>query len=488
MQCNKCALVCPHAAIRAKVYPQESLEGAPEGFRADTWKAPPLKGQAYTIQVAPEDCTGCTLCAVVCPAKDKSNPRHKALDMAPMLEHREVERRSYEFFLELPEADRQQLKRNVKDSQLLQPLFEYSGACAGCGETPYVKLLTQLFGDRLLIANATGCSSIYGGNLPTTPYATDPAGRGPAWSNSLFEDNAEFGLGFRLGVDQLTARARGLLTGLAAEVGQPLVDAILSAPDHTEADMAAQRARVATLRQRLAGLGDDPRVRALSELADYLARVSVWLVGGDGWAYDIGYGGLDHVLASGQDVNVLVLDTEVYSNTGGQASKATPLGAVAKFAASGRATPKKDLAMLAMAYGDVYVARVAFGAKDAQTVRALEEAESWRGPSLVIAYSHCIAHGYSMSDALTQQQRAVDSGYWPLMRFDPRRGAEGKPPLVMDSKAPSIPLKDFAYGEARYRMLLKADPGRARELMHRAEEDARERYRTYAALANPEHS
>ena len=485
IQCNKCAMVCPHAAIRAKVYDPEALEGAPEGFRSSTWRSPPLKGRAYTIQLAPEDCTGCTLCAVVCPAKDRSNPRHKALDMAPALEHMRAEREAFDFFLGLPEVDRQAVGRSVKDVQLLRPLFEFSGACAGCGETPYIKLLTQLFGDRLLIANATGCSSIYGGNLPTTPYARDDSGRGPAWANSLFEDNAEFGMGFRLAVDQLSARARQLLRQLSGALDGALVEALLGAEDGTEADIAAQRDRVARLRQDLAGLADHPAARQLDRLADYLVRKSVWLVGGDGWAYDIGYGGLDHVLASGRDVNVLVLDTEVYSNTGGQASKATPLGAVAKFAAGGRETPKKDLGMLAMAYGNVYVAQIAFGAKDTQAVKALLEAERYRGPSLVIAYSHCIAHGYSMARGLEQQKKAAASGYWPLYRYDPRRAGPGRSPLVLDSRAPSLPLREFAYGEARYHMLLKTDPERARELMARAEEAARQRYAHYEALARP---
>jgi len=483
VQCNKCAMVCPHAAIRAKVYDPAALGDAPEGFRAATWKAPPLKGQAYTIQVAPEDCTGCTLCEVVCPAKDKSNPRRKALQMAPMVEHLDAERGAYDFFLGLPEVDRAKLRRNVKDAQLLQPLFEYSGACAGCGETPYVKLLTQLFGDRLLIANATGCSSIYGGNLPTTPYAKDASGRGPAWSNSLFEDNAEFGMGFRVGLDALRDRARGLLSALAGAVGGDLAAELLAAGDISEGEVLAQRDRVVELRRRLAALDGDPDAARLHALADHLTRRSVWLVGGDGWAYDIGYGGLDHVLASGEDVNVLVMDTEVYSNTGGQASKATPMGAVAKFAANGRASPKKDLGLLAVAYGDVYVARIAMGAKDAQTMKAFVEAESYRGPSLIIAYSHCIAHGYDMARGLSQQAKAVACGAWPLFRYDPRRAAEGKAPMQLDSRAPKLPLAEYAYGEARYRALRAADPERARALMKRAQEDARERFATYEALA-----
>jgi len=485
IQCNKCAMVCPHAAIRAKVYAPEELNGAPEGFSSATWKGPALKGQAYTIQVAPEDCTGCTLCSVVCPAKDKGNPRHKALDMAPFLDRVEPEKAAWDFFLELPEVDTLALGNSVKDVQLRRPLFEFSGACAGCGETPYVKLLTQLFGDRLLIANATGCSSIYGGNLPTTPYAQDANGRGPAWSNSLFEDNAEFGLGMRLAVDQLSLQARSLLRTLAPQVGAELVQAILDAGDQTDADILAQRERVALLRQRLAAATDGAHLDKLERLADYLVRKSVWLVGGDGWAYDIGYGGLDHVLASGHDVNVLVMDTEVYSNTGGQASKATPIGAVAKFAASGRETAKKDLGLLAMAYGNVYVAHIAFGARDTQTLKALQEAESWRGPSLVIAYSHCIAHGYDLSLALDQQKRAVETGYWPLFRYDPRHDGPGQARMQLDSKPPKGPLSDFAYNEARFKMLVKADPARARMLMEKAEAQVHSRFAMYEELARP---
>ncbi|NOY26463.1 MAG: pyruvate:ferredoxin (flavodoxin) oxidoreductase [Oligoflexia bacterium] len=485
IQCNKCALVCPHAAIRAKVYSPQALDTAPAGFRSSTWKSPPLKGSAYTIQLAPEDCTGCSLCAVVCPAKDRSNPRHKALDMVPVHGRIDAERDAFDFFLKLPEVDRQRLGNSVRDTQLRQPLFEFSGACAGCGETPYIKLLTQLFGDRLLVANATGCSSIYGGNLPTTPYAKNADGRGPAWSNSLFEDNAEFGLGFRLAVDQLADRARGLARGMAEQLGEALVTAAIKAPDLTEADIVAQRERVVALRARMETLPDSPDLRHLRHVVDYLVRKSVWLVGGDGWAYDIGYGGLDHVLASGRDVNVLVLDTQVYSNTGGQASKATPMAAVAKFAAGGRDTPKKDLGMLAMAYGHVYVAQVAFGAKDTQTVKAIVEAESFRGPSLIIAYSPCIAHGYNMARSLEQQKKATSTGFWPLYRHDPRRVAQGLAPMVLDSRPPTTPLKDFAYSEARYHMLLKANPQRAKELMTRAQAQVRQRFAAYEALARP---
>ncbi len=483
IQCNKCALVCPHAAVRAKVYPTEALEGAPDGFQSVPWKGKELKGQAYTIQVAPEDCTGCTLCVEVCPARDKSNPRHKALDMASHAERVDVERERYGFFLELPEADRTQIQHNVKMTQLLQPLFEYSGACAGCGETPYVKLLTQLFGDRAIIANATGCSSIYGGNLPTTPYTTDACGRGPAWSNSLFEDNAEFGLGMRISVDYQTKHARHLVQQLSGDLGD-LAAGLLEADQSTEAGILAQRERVAALRQKLDSLRGEP-ARELAALADYLVDKSVWLVGGDGWAYDIGYGGLDHVLASGRNVNILVLDTEVYSNTGGQASKATPIGASAKFAADGKELAKKDLGLLAMSYGNVYVANIALGAKDAHAVNAFVEAEAFDGPSLIIAYSHCIAHGYDMARGLDQQKLAVETGYWPLYRYDPRRRDSGEPLLHLDSKAPKKKLAEFAYNETRYRLLLAGDADRARSLMTAAQAHVDRRFALYQQLARP---
>jgi pyruvate-ferredoxin/flavodoxin oxidoreductase len=485
IQCNQCALVCPHAAIRPKVYAADRLAGAPEGFLAADYRAPDFRGDKYTLQVAPEDCTGCGLCVEVCPAKDRANPRHKAIDMAPQRPVRERERRSYEFFLALPEVERGRIERlDAKGSQFLQPLFEYSGACSGCGETPYVKLLTQLFGDRLLVANATGCSSIYGGNLPTTPYTTDPCGRGPAWSNSLFEDNAEFGFGMRLGVDQLAAQARALVRALAPAVGGELAAALLAAgsASGSELEIEAQRRRVEDLRRRLAALAS-PAARRLEALADYLVKKSVWLVGGDGWAYDIGYGGLDHVLALGRDVNVLVLDTEVYSNTGGQQSKATPLGAAAKFAVAGKETGKKDLGLLAMAYGHVYVARVAFGAKINQTVEALREAEAYPGPSLVIAYSHCIAHGYDLRRGLDQQALAVASGLWPLYRFDPRRAAQGEPPLHLDSGPPRRQVAEYTRNEARFRMVEKLDPERFKRLMAAAQRQAAERWSVYEQLA-----
>jgi len=483
IQCNKCALVCPHAAIRAKVYEPAALANAPETFKSVDYKAKDFEGSKYTIQVAPEDCTGCTLCVRVCPAKDKSNPRHKALDMAPQMPLREPERENFDFFLALPEVDRTTVKLDVKGSQFLQPLFEYSGACEGCGETPYIKLLTQLFGDRALIANATGCSSIYGGNLPTTPYAVNAEGRGPAWSNSLFEDNAEFGLGFRLAIDQAANTARKLVKDLASQIGEGLVDELLLADQASEDGIAAQRKRVEILRKKLQTI-DTPQAKTLAFLADYLVKKSVWIVGGDGWAYDIGYGGLDHTLAIGRDVNLLVLDTGVYSNTGGQASKATPLAAAAKFAMSGKEVPSKDLGMMAMAYGHVYVAAVAFGAKDSQTVRAFLEAESYDGPSLIIAYSHCIAHGFNLADGLDHQAAAVDSGAWHLYRFDPRRTAMGENPLKLDSKAPKIPYEQFALTEARFRMLQKTDPERSKRLLEEAQRTSLTRLDIYQQLAN----
>ena len=484
IQCNKCALVCPHAAIRAKVYPAGSLDVAPASFKSTDFRGHEHAGERYTIQVAPEDCTGCNVCVMVCPAKDKSNPRHKAIDMHPQRPIRDTERRNYEFFLDLPEVDRRTVKFDVKGTQFLEPLFEYSGACAGCGETPYIKLLTQLFGDRLIVANATGCSSIYGGNLPTTPYTTDRHGRGPAWANSLFEDNAEFGLGLRLSLDQHVGEARALLTALSPSIGQGLVEEILGGDACTEANVADQRNRLARLRTALEGATGN-EARRLEWLADYLVEKSVWLVGGDGWAYDIGYGGLDHVLALQRRVRILVLDTEVYSNTGGQQSKATPLGAAAKFATAGKTLPKKDLASIAMLSGHVYVATVAYGAKDTQTVRALVEAESYPGTSIVIAYSHCIAHGYDMSYGLEQQKSAVGSGYWPLFRYDPRRAAEGQPPLQMDSPAPRMALTQFMDKEARFRVVQQQDPARFAGLVDAATREVQQRFARLQALAQP---
>ncbi len=480
IQCNQCVLVCPHAAIRAKAYDPACLSDAPDSFLSIDYNAADLRGNAFTIQVAPEDCTGCRLCVEICPAKDRANPRRKAINMHPQLRVRDRERQNYDFFLSLPERTIDQISRvDAKGSQFLQPLFEYSGACAGCGETPYLKLLTQLFGDRLLIANATGCSSIYGGNLPTTPYTVNDHGRGPAWSNSLFEDNAEFGLGMRLGVETNQRLARHLLHQLQDQL-EPEATRTLLGDDDLDIDLARQY--VAQVKQSLAEL-DDPLARQLESVADYLVPKSVWLVGGDGWAYDIGYGGLDHVLALGRNINVLVLDTEVYSNTGGQQSKATPLGAAAKFATLGKEVGKKDLGMEAMAYGHVYVAQVAFGAKYNQVVQVLSEAEAYPGPSLVIAYSPCIAHGYDLSQNVEQQKRLVASGLWPLYRFDPRRSAEGKPPLQLDSKAPSAPVSSFTQHEARFRIVERQDKDRYRSLMDQAQHSADRRWHVYQQLA-----
>jgi pyruvate-ferredoxin/flavodoxin oxidoreductase len=483
IQCNQCALVCPHAAIRAKVYDESAVAGAPSTFKSIPYKGNEHKGMLYTIQVAPEDCTGCNLCVNVCPAKDRTNPKHKAIDMHPQAPLRDGERANYDFFLDLPELDRTTVTRiDHKSSQFLEPLFEYSGACAGCGETPYLKMLTQLFGDRLLIANATGCSSIYGGNLPTTPYTTNRDGRGPAWSNSLFEDNAEFGFGFRMALDAHVASARRMVQQLAPQIGDGLTAALLGADQSNEAGIAAQRERVAALRQQLTRLTDTD-ARRLETLADYLVKKSVWLVGGDGWAYDIGYGGLDHVLANRRDVNVLVLDTEVYSNTGGQASKATPLGAAAKFAAAGKPVAKKDLGLLANMYGHVYVAKVAFGAKMVQTAQAFLEAESYPGPSLIIAYSHCIAHGYDMANGASQQKLAVDSGVWPLYRFDPRRLVKGEPPLHLDYGPPKTRVADYLRNESRFRMVERADPARYKAFVAESQAAATRRYAVYQQLA-----
>jgi len=485
IQCNKCVLVCPHAAIRAKFFEPAALAGAPAGFLSAPFRSADLPGRRYTIQVAPEDCTGCSLCVQVCPAKDKTNPRHKAIDMVAQPPRLAAERAHWDFFLALPDPDRATLDaKSVKGTQFMAPLIEFSGACAGCGETPYLKLLTQMMGDRLLIANATGCSSIYGGNLPTTPYCSDQNGRGPAWANSLFEDNAEFGFGLHLAVDQRAATARGILGRLAASLDPRLVQALLGADQSSEAGIAAQRSRVAALRQALEPLQTVDSLRLLA-LADALVKKSVWIVGGDGWAYDIGYGGLDHVLASGANVKVLVLDTEVYSNTGGQASKSTALGAVAKFASGGKATAKKDLGLIAMQYGNVYVARVAMGAKDSQTVTAFREAESFPGPALIIAYSHCIAHGFPLHLGLEQQKLAVDSGYWPLFRYDPRLADRGESGFKLDSGPPRIGLDKFMANETRFSILRHVDPARAAELGAAAQEQARRRYAHYQLLASP---
>jgi pyruvate-ferredoxin/flavodoxin oxidoreductase len=483
IQCGKCVLVCPHAVIRAKVYSDDALKGAPETFKSAPAKWKDFKDSKYTIQVAPEDCTGCALCIEACPAKSKSDTKHKAINMVPQPAIREQEARNWDFFLNIGEMDRTKINvGQVKDVQLMQPLFEFSGACSGCGETPYIKLMTQLFGDRALVANATGCSSIYGGNLPTTPYTFNKDGRGVSWSNSLFEDNAEFGLGIRLSIDKQTEYARELVEKLRSIIGDQLATALLDADQSKEEGIKAQRERVAELKKKLEGK-DSPEIRDLKSLADVLVKKSVWILGGDGWAYDIGYGGLDHVLASGRNVNILVLDTEVYSNTGGQMSKSTPIGAVAKFAAGGKARPKKDLPMMAINYGNVYVAHVAMGSNDMQTLKAFVEAEAYDGPSLIVAYSHCIAHGYDLVHGLDQQKLAVQSGHWPLFRYNPALVAQGKNPLQLDSKAPSIPLEKYIYNETRYTMLTRSNPEVAKELLKDAQEQVNQRWALYEQLA-----
>jgi pyruvate-ferredoxin/flavodoxin oxidoreductase len=477
--------VCPHAAIRLKVYNPDAIADAPDTFQSKAWKGRDFQGMHTTIQVAPEDCTGCGVCVNVCPAKSKEEVKHKAINMMPQGDHLEVEKENYDFFLKIPEWDRTQTKIDtVKGSQVLKPLFEYSGACAGCGETPYIKLMSQMFGDRVIIANATGCSSIYGGNLPSTPYAVDDNGRGPSWSNSLFEDNAEFGFGMRLAVDQQSEMARSLLTKLTPQVGG-LATEILDADQSSEEGIAKQRDRVAELKRTLATI-DSPQATRLDTLTDYLVRMGVWIVGGDGWAYDIGFGGLDHVLASDRDVNILVLDTEVYSNTGGQASKATPRAAVAKFASGGKSTAKKDLGMIAMSYGTAYVAQVSMGANMTQVAKAFAEAEAHPGPSLIIAFSPCIAHGIDMSKMMSHQKEAADSGYWPLYRFNPAEEAEGRPAMKLDSRAPKISFRDFAKSEGRFAMLARANPEHYDELMDQAQDDIDNRWHLYEQMVHIE--
>ena len=487
IQCLKCVAICPHATIRAKVYESAALKGAPAAFKSTAARVPEFKGMSFTLQIAAEDCTGCALCVDVCPARNKTEAKLKAINMRPQAPLRAQERENWNFFITLPEFDRRKLKvTQLRQQQFMRPLFEFSGACAGCGETPYVKMLSQLFGDRAVIANATGCSSIYGGNLPTTPYCVDKSGRGPTWNNSLFEDAAEFGLGFRVSIDKQKEFAAELVKKLAPQLGDDLVSGIVNAGQTDEAGIYEQRERVAALKQKLAKL-DFPEAKLLLPIADMLAKKSVWILGGDGWAYDIGYGGLDHVLASGRDVNVLVLDTEVYSNTGGQMSKSTPRGAVAKFAAGGKPMGKKDLGLIAMTYGNIYVASVAMGAKDEQTLRAFVEAESYPGPSLIIAYSHCIAHGIAldMGVGARQQKLAVESGQWLLYRYDPRRVEAGENPLQLDSQAAKTKLQDYLLSENRFKMLTKSKPEEAKKLFAQAQVDADRRWKFYQYMAQP---
>jgi pyruvate-ferredoxin/flavodoxin oxidoreductase len=483
IQCGKCAMVCPHAVIRIKVYDSQELVGAPVTFKSCDVRDKEWAGMKYTIQVAPEDCTGCGVCVDVCPVKNKQETRLKAINMVPQPPLRQPESENWEFFLKIPELDRRKIKiGTIRQQQVQEPLFEFSGACSGCGETPYVKLVSQLFGDRAVVANATGCSSIYGGNLPTTPWAKNADGRGPAWSNSLFEDNAEFGLGFRVSIDKQTEFARELLLTLGGQVGEDLVKALLNATQKDEADIFEQRQRVDILKERLSKI-NSPAAKQLLAVADMLVKKSVWIMGGDGWAYDIGYGGLDHVLASGRNVNVLVLDTEVYSNTGGQASKATPRAAVAKFAAGGKPGPKKDLGLMAMTYGNVYVASVAMGAKDEHTLKAFLEAEAYDGPSIIIAYSHCIAHGIDMTTAMTDQKVAVESGQWLLYRYNPERELAGENPLMLDSRAPTRKVQEYLLQQTRFKMLTKSKPGVAERLWKQAQKDAEHRYHLYESMA-----
>jgi pyruvate-ferredoxin/flavodoxin oxidoreductase len=483
IQCGKCVLVCPHAVIRAKIYDAKSVNHAPDGFQTAPPKWKEFTDLKYTLQVAPEDCTGCGLCVAVCPAKSKSEAKHKAINMEAQPPLREKYNEYWSYFLSIPDIERDKIAHTqVKDAQLLEPLFEFSGACAGCGETPYIKLMTQMFGDRALIANATGCSSIYGGNLPTTPYSQNREGRGPAWSNSLFEDNAEFGMGMRLAVDKQKEYAEELVQRMASVIGETLAVEILGADQSSEPGIRAQRERVKALKAKLAG-DKSAAAKDLLAVADELVKKSVWIIGGDGWGYDIGFGGLDHVLASEANVNILLLDTEVYSNTGGQMSKATPIGAVAKFAAGGKRTPKKDIAMMAINYGRAYVAHIAMGGNDGQTMKAFAEAEAYNGPSIIIAYSHCIAHGYDMMYGIEQQKNAVQSGHWPLFRYNPALAKEGKNPFQLDSRAPSIPLEKYIYNETRYTMLVNSDPEEAKKLLHEAQENVNERWKLYQHMS-----
>lgn len=474
IQCGKCSIVCPHGVIRMKVASDEELANAPASLKRADYKGKEFAGKKFILQISAEDCTGCGICTSACPAKNKADPEKKAINMDHIENHIEAEVANWKFFETLPYVKRTDVAKNLpKTTQMIQPLFEFSGACAGCGETPYVKLLTQLFGDRMVVANATGCSSIYSGNLPTTPYTKDEKGHGPAWANSLFEDNAEFGLGMRFSIDQQTATAKALLEGLKSELGD-VAEKIMSNPQKTDAEIDAQRENVKALRARLAGM-NSKEARELDNLADYLIKKSVWILGGDGWAYDIGFGGLDHAIASGKNVNILVMDTGVYSNTGGQQSKATPMGASAKFATAGKALPKKDLAMIAMSYGNVYVAQVSMGANDMQVIKAMNEAEAFDGPSIIIAYSHCIAQGFNLIDGLTHQKEAVDTGSWPLYRYNPDNVKEGKAPLMLDSKAPSKPLSDYMSSETRFQVVKKANPERYETLLNKAQENVNEK-------------
>jgi pyruvate-ferredoxin/flavodoxin oxidoreductase len=488
IQCGKCTLVCPHATIRAKVYDKDLLKDAPATFKSKdaNWKN--FAGMKYTVQVAPEDCIGCGLCVYNCPAKNKADSSRKAINLSRQLPLRDTERENWDFFLGIPDVNRAELNHAaVKDVQLLRPLFEFSGACGGCGETPYLKLLSCLFGDRTLIANATGCSSIYGGNLPTTPWTTNEDGRGPAWNNSLFEDAAEFGMGYRLTLDKHREFAVELLEKLSGDIGDDLAKKIIGNPQTCEKEINEQRDNVELLKEKLSWLESKEAIELLT-VSDALVKKSVWLIGGDGWGYDIGYGGLDHVIASGRNVNILVLDTEVYSNTGGQMSKSTPRGAVAKFAAGGKRLGKKDLALIAMSYGSVYVGRVALGANDAHTVKTFLEAEAYDGPSLIIAYSHCISHGIEMNHGLEQQKKAVDSGHWILMRYNPSNLHEGKNPLSIDCKEPTLPLADYIYNEVRYKTLQKSDPATAAALLAQEEAELKMKWRYYQHLAAMDYS
>jgi pyruvate-ferredoxin/flavodoxin oxidoreductase len=484
IQCGKCVLICPHAVIRSKVYDPELLNKAPKAFKSIDAKAKDYKGLTFTLQVSPEDCTQCGLCVKMCPAKNKAEPTRKAINLEPQPPIREQEKENWEFFLSIPYIEREKVNKSVtRGVQFLEPLFEFSGACAGCGETPYVKLLSQLYGDRAVIGNATGCSSIYGGNLPATPYTTNAKGYGVTWNNSLFEDIAEFGFGMRLAIDKQQEYARDLVGRLSSDVGEKLAKSILEMDQSTEAGIEKQRENVEALKEKLAG-NDSSDAKFLLGLADTLVKKSVWILGGDGWAYDIGYGGLDHVIAQRRNVNILVLDTETYSNTGGQMSKATPLGAVAKFAYAGKRTPKKDLAWMTMSYGNVYVARIAMAANESQTIKAFLEAEAYDGPSVIIAYSHCIGHGYNLVKGPDQQKLAVDSGYWPLIRFNPDLIAQGKNPLQLDSKAPKVPLEDYIYNENRYNILRTTIPDEAKQMLEEAQEDVTRRWKMYEHMAS----